>query len=305
MGWYGKKYSPYKLFQGDFLSPEHRPTISSSTIVFVNNFAFGPEVDHMLKDRFADLKDGARIVSSKPFCPLNFRITERNLSDIGTIMHVSVMDPLKGSVSWTDKPVSYYLHQIDGSKLERYFIRQQSHNTRPEPRVAKVSQFLDNLEVNMAGEEGLTGTPDTESLPTSRSETPPLTEEGASDTVASSRPVRAAVVNAAAISEAQAEILSSIDVKNNAGRRTSKMRGRGKYKHLNEGDRLPRSLKTAPGLGTRKKSLRNTDMEELEAMHQAALKEIEDCNVTKVLPTGCMDERLDVQEPMEMTHEDF
>ena len=66
----------------------------------------------MLKDRFADLKDGARIVSSKPFCPLNFRITERNLSDIGTIMHVSVMDPLKGSVSWTDKPVSYYLHQV-------------------------------------------------------------------------------------------------------------------------------------------------------------------------------------------------
>merc|ERR1719186_556833 len=128
MGWYGKKYSPYKLFQGDFLSPEHRPTISSSTIVFVNNFAFGPEVDHMLKDRFADLKDGARIVSSKPFCPLNFRITERNLSDIGTIMHVSVMDPLKGSVSWTDKPVSYYLHQIDSSKLERYFNRQ---NGRP------------------------------------------------------------------------------------------------------------------------------------------------------------------------------
>ena len=130
MSWYGKKYSQYKLYQGDFLGPEHRATISSSTIVFVNNFAFGPEVDHMLKDRFADLKDGARIVSSKPFCPLNFRITERNLSDIGTIMHVSVMDPLKGSVSWTDKPVSYYLHQIDSSKLERYFIRQQSHNTR-------------------------------------------------------------------------------------------------------------------------------------------------------------------------------
>ena len=126
MDWYGKKYSPYVLHQGDFLAPEHRKTISESTIVFVNNFAFGPEVDHHLKERFADLKDGARIVSSKPFCPLNFRITERNLSDIGTIMHVSVMDPLKGSVSWTDKPVSYYLHQIDSSKLERYFIRQQN-----------------------------------------------------------------------------------------------------------------------------------------------------------------------------------
>ena len=95
---YGKKYSPYRLYDGDFLTPEHKTTISSSTIVFVNNFAFGPEVssyihhhhhpllpqvDHQLKERFADLKDGARIVSSKLFCPLNFRITERNLSDIG------------------------------------------------------------------------------------------------------------------------------------------------------------------------------------------------------------------------------
>ena len=33
-----------KNLVGDFLSPEHRSTISSSTIVFVNNFAFGPEV---------------------------------------------------------------------------------------------------------------------------------------------------------------------------------------------------------------------------------------------------------------------
>ena len=46
----------------------------------MNNFAFGPKVDHRLKQRFNDLKDGARIVSSKAFCPLNFRITDRNLS---------------------------------------------------------------------------------------------------------------------------------------------------------------------------------------------------------------------------------
>merc|ERR1719228_2862873 len=71
--------------------------------------------------------------------------------------------------------------------------------------------------------------------PEPRSDTPPATED-ASDTVASSRPVRAAVVNAAAISEAQAEILCSLDVK--TGRRgASKMRGRGRYKHLNEGER--------------------------------------------------------------------
>ncbi|XP_017782818.1 PREDICTED: histone-lysine N-methyltransferase, H3 lysine-79 specific-like isoform X2 [Nicrophorus vespilloides] len=123
MKWYGKKFGEYKLMKGDFLMEEHREKINSATIVFVNNFAFGPTVDHQLKERFADLKDGARIVSSKSFCPLNFRITDRNLSDIGTIMHVSEMSPLRGSVSWTGKPVSYYLHIIDRTKLECYFQR--------------------------------------------------------------------------------------------------------------------------------------------------------------------------------------
>uniref|UniRef100_A0A1L8DWJ1 Histone-lysine N-methyltransferase, H3 lysine-79 specific n=1 Tax=Nyssomyia neivai TaxID=330878 RepID=A0A1L8DWJ1_9DIPT len=123
MRWFGKRFGDYKLIKGDFLADEHREMINSATVVFVNNFAFGPNVDHQLKERFADLKDGARIVSSKSFCPINFRITDRNLSDIGTIMHVTEMSPLRGSVSWTGKPVSYYLHVIDRTKLEKYFQR--------------------------------------------------------------------------------------------------------------------------------------------------------------------------------------
>lgn len=77
MQWFGKRYNEYTLFKGDFLSDEHREKINAASIVFVNNFAFGPTVDHQLKERFADLRDGARIVSSKSFCPLNFRITDR------------------------------------------------------------------------------------------------------------------------------------------------------------------------------------------------------------------------------------
>ncbi|XP_046599182.1 histone-lysine N-methyltransferase, H3 lysine-79 specific isoform X1 [Neodiprion lecontei] len=129
LSWYGKRCGEYRLVKGDFLADEHRESITGATIVFVNNFAFGPTVDHQLKERFADLRDGARIVSSKSFCPLNFRITDRNLSDIGTIMHVSEMSPLKGSVSWTGKPVSYYLHVIDRTKLERYFHRLKNNKT--------------------------------------------------------------------------------------------------------------------------------------------------------------------------------
>lgn len=34
------------------------PLCLSSSIIFVNNFAFGPEVDHQLKERFANMKEG-------------------------------------------------------------------------------------------------------------------------------------------------------------------------------------------------------------------------------------------------------
>ncbi|XP_054162694.1 histone-lysine N-methyltransferase, H3 lysine-79 specific-like [Oppia nitens] len=121
MRWFGKKHVDYQLIKGDFFHNGHKDIINSATFIFVNNFAFGPTVDHMLKERFADMRDCAKIVSSKAFCSLNFRITDRNLSDIGTIMDVSEIQPKKGSVSWTGKPVSYYLHVINRTKLEKYF----------------------------------------------------------------------------------------------------------------------------------------------------------------------------------------
>ncbi|KAF6778290.1 hypothetical protein AHF37_02305 [Paragonimus kellicotti] len=123
MAFYGKSFRPYLLERGDFLSPECQERIASAGVLFANNFAFGPEVDHQLKQRFANLKEGARIISSKAFCPLNFRITDRNLGDIGSIMRVKCLNPIQDAVSWTDKPFSYYVHTIDRSLLERYFSR--------------------------------------------------------------------------------------------------------------------------------------------------------------------------------------
>ncbi|XP_034438353.1 histone-lysine N-methyltransferase, H3 lysine-79 specific isoform X3 [Hippoglossus hippoglossus] len=113
------------------------------SIIFVNNFAFGPEVDHQLKERFANMKEGGKIVSSKPFAPLNFRINSRNLSDIGTIMRVVELSPLRGSVSWTGKPVSYYLHTIDRTILENYFHSLKNPKLREEQEVARRRQQKD------------------------------------------------------------------------------------------------------------------------------------------------------------------
>lgn len=45
--------------------------------------------------------------------PLATVLTCCSSTDIGTIMRVVELSPLKGSVSWTGKPVSYYLHTID------------------------------------------------------------------------------------------------------------------------------------------------------------------------------------------------
>ena len=45
--------------------------------------------------------------------------------DIGSMMHVAELSPLKGQVSWTGKPVNYYLHVIDRGKLEKFFHRQK------------------------------------------------------------------------------------------------------------------------------------------------------------------------------------
>uniref|UniRef100_A0A8D3AG02 Histone-lysine N-methyltransferase, H3 lysine-79 specific n=1 Tax=Scophthalmus maximus TaxID=52904 RepID=A0A8D3AG02_SCOMX len=125
MKWYGKKHGEYTLERGDFLSEEWKERIANTSIIFVNNFAFGPEVDHQLKERFANMKEGGKIVSSKPFAPLNFRINSRNLSDIGTIMRVVELSPLRGSVSWTGKPVSYYLHTIDRTIEEQEATRRR------------------------------------------------------------------------------------------------------------------------------------------------------------------------------------
>ncbi|KAK4468755.1 hypothetical protein MN116_007929 [Schistosoma mekongi] len=137
MSFYGKSYRPYALERGDFLSVEYQERITNASVLFANNFAFGPEVDHQLKQRFANLKEGARIISSKAFCPLNFRITDRNLGDIGSIMRVNCLTPIQDAVSWTDKPFSYYVHTIDRSLLEQYFARLKNPKFKDESQIVR------------------------------------------------------------------------------------------------------------------------------------------------------------------------
>jgi len=132
MNWHGKTYTEFELFHGDFFEKRFSEIIKSSTFILVNNFAFKPDVDHKLKQRFIDLKDGTQILSSKPFCSPKSRVTERNLTDIGSILHLVEIQPdqKKDTVSWTPKPLPYYLHVLDGSRVERYYERQKRRQGR-------------------------------------------------------------------------------------------------------------------------------------------------------------------------------
>lgn len=42
-------------------------------------------------------------------------------------MHVTAMEPITGSVSWTCNPVKYYLHVIDRTKVINILIFKLSH----------------------------------------------------------------------------------------------------------------------------------------------------------------------------------
>lgn len=132
MNWHGKTYTEFELFHGDFFEKQYSDIIKGSTYILVNNFAFKPDVDHKLKQKFLDLKDGAQILSSKPFCSPKSRVTERNLTDIGSMMHLVEIQPeqKKDTVSWTPKPLPYYLHVVDGSRIERYYERQKRRQGR-------------------------------------------------------------------------------------------------------------------------------------------------------------------------------
>eukprot|EP01136_Pigoraptor_vietnamica_P012744 Opistho-1_new@52998 len=133
MAWWGKSYGAFELRRGDFLSESVRPRITEASVLFVNNFAFGPELNHSIRQIFPDLREGARIVSSLNFCPLNFRITERSHNDVSAIVRVRKITYTGEGVSWTAKPFDYYVHTIDRSMLESFY----KNRTAPQAPLAK------------------------------------------------------------------------------------------------------------------------------------------------------------------------
>ncbi|PWN25465.1 S-adenosyl-L-methionine-dependent methyltransferase, partial [Jaminaea rosea] len=110
-----------RVWQGDFLEDlTLRSHLSSADLLIVNNYAFTPPLNQSLSLLFLDLKDGAQIVSLKPFVPADFRLNERTLGSSSAILRVEERDYGRGMVSWTERGGKYYIATVDRTALRSF-----------------------------------------------------------------------------------------------------------------------------------------------------------------------------------------
>uniref|UniRef100_A0A1I8AQF0 Histone-lysine N-methyltransferase, H3 lysine-79 specific n=1 Tax=Steinernema glaseri TaxID=37863 RepID=A0A1I8AQF0_9BILA len=132
MKWYGKKYRPFVMEHGDFLAPKYRQLITEeATIIFINNFAFTAELDTRIKrELLSELKDGTRIITTKPYALPGRTTNGRHMNDISMILDVKEMRRCDNACSWTSNYVAYYQHTINHSRIELYYQNQRNPQSR-------------------------------------------------------------------------------------------------------------------------------------------------------------------------------
>ncbi|TDL28959.1 DOT1-domain-containing protein [Rickenella mellea] len=112
---WGVEAGEVELMQGDMTDCRRvDELLSQADVVLVNNFVFREELNAALRPKFLDLKEGAIVVSLKPFAPpTNQRLTERNIDDISAIFDVVRRPYHSGTVSWSSGSGHYYIHRVD------------------------------------------------------------------------------------------------------------------------------------------------------------------------------------------------
>ncbi|KAG9310322.1 S-adenosyl-L-methionine-dependent methyltransferase [Chiua virens] len=126
---WGVRTGEVELEEGDMLQSKRvTELLSEADVVLVNNKVFQQSLNEALRARFLDLKEGAIVVSLKPFVSPNARVTERNVDDICAIFDVVERPYRSGSVSWGSGGGTYYLHRID--RVGYANVKQRFENLR-------------------------------------------------------------------------------------------------------------------------------------------------------------------------------
>ncbi|EXJ84482.1 hypothetical protein A1O3_05150 [Capronia epimyces CBS 606.96] len=118
---WGIKAGEIHLMHGDFLKDEEvRQVLKRADVILVNNQAFTAELNDKLKYVFLDVKEGAHIVSLKPFRSPTHKIKDSNVNDPVNVLSVVEKDRWSGMVSWTDDPGKWYHQRKDSTELEAF-----------------------------------------------------------------------------------------------------------------------------------------------------------------------------------------
>ncbi|EXJ94193.1 hypothetical protein A1O1_02586 [Capronia coronata CBS 617.96] len=118
---WGIKPGEIHLIHGDFLRNEAvRQVLKRADVILVNNQAFTAELNDKLKYVFLDVKEGAHIVSLKPFRSPTHKIKDSNVNDPVNVLSVIEKDRWSGMVSWTDDPGKWYHQRKDSTELENF-----------------------------------------------------------------------------------------------------------------------------------------------------------------------------------------
>lgn len=110
-----------QVHEGDFrVHKEVGRRLREADVVLVNNEVFPSSLNMDLADMFLDLKEGAKIVSLKPFVPEGFRMNESNCDSFAAILRSTQHDYYRDWVSWKGEWGNYYVAVIDRSRRIKF-----------------------------------------------------------------------------------------------------------------------------------------------------------------------------------------
>lgn len=126
---WGLSMGHVELEEGDMLASSRVDALlPKADVVVVNNKVFEETLNAALRPKFLDLKEGAAVISLKPFAQPNARVTERNVDDICAIFDVEERPYHSGDVSWGSSGGTYYVHRVD--RVGYASIRERFENAR-------------------------------------------------------------------------------------------------------------------------------------------------------------------------------
>ncbi|KAK6536449.1 Nucleosomal histone H3-Lys79 methylase [Arthrobotrys megalospora] len=105
-----------------FDCPDIDEAMKRADVLLVNNFAFQAKTNDQLVLKFLDLKDGAKIISLKPFVEAGRVINDRNCGDPLNNFRSETFEVFGGgNVSWTDSSLKWYLTTVDREPVRSYW----------------------------------------------------------------------------------------------------------------------------------------------------------------------------------------